>query len=222
MPKCSAMVYHVYMMASASGVLYIGVTGHLESRTLQHKQKISEGFTSRYNVTKLVYFEAFGDIRNAIAREKQLKRWRREKKVALIEQMNPTWQDLSSNFHAQFGSLPRCHSGEIAVARLLHCQCHHTIVIPSEAGRRFFFRVRPCERVGLRSRGISLFRLPARGGGQAGPDAAVLSAVGARECWPQRNADGVCRRRERRGRGGGTKVRWPSNDARGRASGENL
>ena len=84
-----AMVYHVYIMASASGVLYIGVTSKLESRTAEHKQKIIEGFTSKYNVTKLVYFEAFGDIRNAIAREKQLKRWRREKKVALIERRNP-------------------------------------------------------------------------------------------------------------------------------------
>ena len=97
--RMPAMPYHVYVMASASGVLYIGVTGHLETRTLQHKQKITEGFTSRYNVTRLVYFETFGDIRNAIAREKQLKRWRREKKVALIERMNPTWRDLSSDFH---------------------------------------------------------------------------------------------------------------------------
>ncbi len=63
------MVYHVYIMASKSGVLYIGVTNHLESRTLQHKQKLLSGFTSRYNTAKLVYFEPFGDIRNAIARE---------------------------------------------------------------------------------------------------------------------------------------------------------
>ena len=94
-----AMVYHAYIMSSASGILYIGVTGHLESRTTQHKQKMIEGFTSKYNVTKLVYFEAFGDIRNAIAREKQLKRWRREKKVTLIERMNPTWRDLGADFH---------------------------------------------------------------------------------------------------------------------------
>ncbi|HYL84010.1 MAG TPA: GIY-YIG nuclease family protein [Candidatus Angelobacter sp.] len=92
------MVYHVYIMASESGVLYIGVTNHLESRTVQHKQKRIAGFTSRYKTTKLVYFEPFGDIRNAIAREKQLKRWRREKKVALIEQTNPTWRDLSADF----------------------------------------------------------------------------------------------------------------------------
>ena len=86
-------------MASESGVLYIGVTNHLEFRAAQHKQKLTPGFTSTYNVTKLVYFEPFGDIRNAIAREKQLKRWRREKKVALIEQLNPTWRDLTADFH---------------------------------------------------------------------------------------------------------------------------
>ena len=93
------MVYHVYIMASESGVLYTGVTNQLEFRTIQHKQKRAPGFTSTYNVTKLVYFEPFGDIRNAIGREKQLKRWRREKKVALIEQMNPEWRDLSLDFH---------------------------------------------------------------------------------------------------------------------------
>jgi len=92
------MVYHVYIMASESGVLYIGVTNHLESRTTQHKQKQVPGFTSTYNVTKLVYFEPFGDVRSAIAREKQLKRWRREKKVTLIESINPTWRDLSEDF----------------------------------------------------------------------------------------------------------------------------
>ncbi len=93
------MVYHVYIMASESGVLYIGVTNHLESRTAQHKLKMNSGFTSKYNVTKLVYFEPFTDVRYAIAREKQLKRWRREKKVALIERVNPTWRDLSLDFH---------------------------------------------------------------------------------------------------------------------------
>ena len=93
------MVYHVYIMASESGVLYTGVTNHLEFRIIQHKQKVTPGFTSKYNITKLVYFEPFGDIRDAIAREKQLKRWRREKKVALIEQINPEWRDLSLDFH---------------------------------------------------------------------------------------------------------------------------
>jgi len=92
------MVFHVYIMASASGVLYVGVTNDLESRVTEHKQTLVPGFSRTYNTTKLVYFEPFGDIRNAIAREKQLKRWRREKKVFLIEKQNPRWLDLSADF----------------------------------------------------------------------------------------------------------------------------
>jgi putative endonuclease len=93
------MVYHIYMMASASGVLYTGVTSQLETRVIQHKTKKNVGFSSQYNTMKLVFFEAFGDVRDAIAREKQIKRWRREKKVWLIEGMNPEWKDLSEEFH---------------------------------------------------------------------------------------------------------------------------
>ena len=92
------MVYHIYIMASASGVLYTGVASQLESRVSQHKQKLFAGFSAQYNTTKLVYFEPFSDVRDAIAREKQLKRWRREKKVFLIERANPTWRDLSADF----------------------------------------------------------------------------------------------------------------------------
>jgi len=92
------MVYHVYIMASASGVLYVGMTNNLESRVSQHKRMQIPGFTSKYKTTKLVYFEPFSDVRNAIAREKQFKRWRRDKKVFLIESMNPTWRDLSDDF----------------------------------------------------------------------------------------------------------------------------
>ena len=87
------------MMASASGVLYLGVTRDLERRVLEHKTKAKVGFSSRYKTVKLVYFEPFGQVRSAIAREKQLKGWRREKKVALIEGMNPEWKDLSEDFH---------------------------------------------------------------------------------------------------------------------------
>jgi putative endonuclease len=93
------MPYHVYMMASASGVLYTGVTNNLERRVSEHKSKRTPGFTSAYNVTKFVYFESFGNIRDAIAREKQWKSWRRSKKVALLEATNPQWRDLSENFH---------------------------------------------------------------------------------------------------------------------------
>jgi putative endonuclease len=94
-------IYHVYILSSASGVLYIGVTGDLEHRITQHKLKLIEGFTKQYDVTRLVYFEPFGQIKNAIRREKQLKSWRREKKLALIRTQNPTLQDLSQNFHRQ-------------------------------------------------------------------------------------------------------------------------
>jgi putative endonuclease len=93
------VVFHVYMMASASGVLYVGVTRDLERRVLEHKAKVRVGFSSRYKTSRLVYFEAFGQARSAIAREKQLKRWRREKKVELTETMNPEWKDLSADFH---------------------------------------------------------------------------------------------------------------------------
>jgi len=81
-------------MASASGVLYIGVTNNLERRAFQHTSKLVPGFTARYNVRKLVYYELFGDIRLAITREKQIKGWLRKRKIALIEPMNPSWKDL--------------------------------------------------------------------------------------------------------------------------------
>jgi len=92
------MVYHVYILANATGVLYVGVTNHLERRIADHQEKRLRGFTKRYGVTRLVYFEPFGDVRNAIAREKEVKGWRREKKLALIRSMNPLFRDLSLNF----------------------------------------------------------------------------------------------------------------------------
>ena len=87
--------YCVYIMASESGVLYIGVTNDLERRVIEHKKKMVPGFSARYNVQKLVYFESFGTVHDAIAREKQLKGWLRKRKVALIESVNPHWNDLS-------------------------------------------------------------------------------------------------------------------------------
>src|SRR5262249_31221066 len=93
-----AMVYHTYILASASGVLYIGVTNHLERRGLQHKLGETRGFTKKYEVHRLVYFEEFGDVRNAIVREKQLKGWKREKKLELIRRVNPRMRDLSEDF----------------------------------------------------------------------------------------------------------------------------
>jgi putative endonuclease len=90
--------YYVYIMTNKSRTLYVGMTNNLERRVWEHKQKISEGFTKRYNITLLVYYEAYSDVRDAIAREKQVKDWRREKKIALIETLNPTWRDLSEDW----------------------------------------------------------------------------------------------------------------------------
>jgi putative endonuclease len=88
--------FYVYIMASRSRVLYVGVTNDLARRVQEHKQRVHPGFTARYRVTRLVYFEQFADIRVAIAREKQLKGWVRVRKVRLIESRNPTWEDISS------------------------------------------------------------------------------------------------------------------------------
>lgn len=85
----------VYIMASRSRVLYIGVTNDLQRRVDEHKGGRVDGFTKRYRVTRLVYSELFLDIEHAIAREKQLKGWRRSRKVELIERRNPHWQDLA-------------------------------------------------------------------------------------------------------------------------------
>jgi putative endonuclease len=87
-------------MASASRVLYTGVTNDIQRRVTQHREKQVPGFSSRYNVQELVYLEPFGDIRLAIAREKQIKGWLRVKKIALIESLNPGWRDLSAEWRA--------------------------------------------------------------------------------------------------------------------------
>jgi putative endonuclease len=86
---------HVYLMANQSGVLYLGVTSDLAKRISAHKAKLKPGFTKKYNITKLVWLEPHSTIRSAIAREKQIKSWRRAKKITLIESLNPTWLDLS-------------------------------------------------------------------------------------------------------------------------------
>jgi len=92
------LVYHVYILASANGVLYTGVTNHLERRVIEHRLKLRPGFTKEYDVKRLVYFEPFGDVRSAISREKQIKGWRREKKMAIIQAVNPKFRDLSEDF----------------------------------------------------------------------------------------------------------------------------
>lgn len=87
--------YYVYIMSNKSGTLYTGVTNNLEQRVYQHKYKIAEGFTKRYNITKLVYFESTGEIAAAIAREKQINGLLRVKKIDLIKTLNPRLEDLS-------------------------------------------------------------------------------------------------------------------------------
>ncbi|MDP9351887.1 MAG: GIY-YIG nuclease family protein [Chloroflexota bacterium] len=88
--------YYVYIMANVARTLYTGVTSALELRVYQHKHRLVSGFTSKYTLDRLVYFEEGGDILAAIAREKQIKGWTRAKKIALIESLNPDWKDLST------------------------------------------------------------------------------------------------------------------------------
>ena len=90
--------YFVYILGSRSRTLYVGVTNDLARRIHQHKHKLNPSFTSRYNVTRLVYVERTGDVRAAIAREKQIKGWRRARKFELIQSISPSWQDLSEGW----------------------------------------------------------------------------------------------------------------------------
>ncbi|MEN6624166.1 MAG: GIY-YIG nuclease family protein [Smithella sp.] len=89
-------IYWVYLLTNWNNkVVYVGVTNNLERRIYEHKHKLLDGFTKKYNVSKLVYFEETQDINSAIAREKEIKKWRREKKDKLIIEANPSWRDLS-------------------------------------------------------------------------------------------------------------------------------
>ncbi len=93
------MAYWVYIMTNnqRSHVLYTGVTNDVNRRAFEHKNKLTPGFTSRYNLTRLVYYEQFFEIANAITREKEIKGWKRIKKIQLIESMNPHWHDLQGS-----------------------------------------------------------------------------------------------------------------------------
>ena len=93
--RSASTSYFVYIVASPSRTIYIGVTNDLRRRVDEHKMKAMPGFTATYNVHRLVWFEEFADAAAAISREKQLKGWRREKKIKLIESMNPAWKDMS-------------------------------------------------------------------------------------------------------------------------------
>ena len=101
------MDYWVYIAGSSSGTLYVGVTSDLVKRMWEHREELFPGFTSRYGVKRLLYFEQTDDVWAAIAREKQIKGWRRSKKEALVRTLNPGWRDLSRSWAAD---------GEIASA----------------------------------------------------------------------------------------------------------
>lgn len=90
--------YYVYIVVRKSRMLYVGVTGFLMARVLQHKAGEINGFTKRYQVNRLVYYEVFKYADNAIARETEIKKWRRAKKIALIQAMNPTWEDWAAEW----------------------------------------------------------------------------------------------------------------------------
>jgi putative endonuclease len=91
--------YYVYIMSSKSGTLYIGITSNIRKRVYEHKCHLVPGFTDKYDVDRLLYFEVIGDSISAIKREKQIKKWRRQKKVALIDSVNPDWKDLSEGWY---------------------------------------------------------------------------------------------------------------------------
>jgi len=93
--------YFVYIVCSQSGTLYVGMTNSIYRRALQHKGGEVEGFASKYHCDRLVWYEGYDDVRKAIDREKQLKRWTRAKKIALIESKNPRWADLAEKWGSQ-------------------------------------------------------------------------------------------------------------------------
>ena len=100
-------MYYVYLLTNENNrVLYTGVTNDLERRLFEHENGLAEGFTKQYHVHKLVYYDATSDVRAAIAREKQIKGWTRKKKNALVEGMNPTWEDLKTRWREENA----CHS----------------------------------------------------------------------------------------------------------------
>jgi len=89
--------YYVYIMTNKSRTLYTGITSNIKKRVYEHKNKLVPGFTKKYNITRLIYFETFADVHSAIAREKTIKGWLRKKKVELITKTNPDWKDLSND-----------------------------------------------------------------------------------------------------------------------------
>lgn len=97
--------YYVYLLTNRSGTLYTGVTNDIQRRLYEHRNKLVEGFTKKYNIDMLVYYEATNDVGEALIREKQIKAWRRSKRIALIESTNPQWRDLSDGWFPSPGFL---------------------------------------------------------------------------------------------------------------------
>ena len=93
--------YYVYIMTNSSRTLYTGVTDNLVRRIYEHKNKLIKGFTQKYNITRLAYYEITSNVQAAIQREKQIKGWLRKKKIALIEAANPKWEDLSKEWYEE-------------------------------------------------------------------------------------------------------------------------
>ena len=90
--------YYIYILTNRSGTLYVGVTNDLKRRVYRHKHGLIKGFTSKYGINRLVYYESTTDVRSAITREKEIKGWRRSKKIALIESFNRNWKDLAAGW----------------------------------------------------------------------------------------------------------------------------
>jgi putative endonuclease len=91
--------YYIYLLTNWNNkIMYVGMTNNLQRRIYEHKEKSVKGFTEKYNVNKLVYFEQTSDVEAALNREKEIKKWRRGKKNSLVENVNPEWKDLSENF----------------------------------------------------------------------------------------------------------------------------
>ena len=98
--------YYIYIMANRSRTLYVGMTNNLERRVFEHRNHLIDGFTKKYRITRLVYFEETSNVESAIFREKQIKSWRRDKKLNLIGAVNPAWDDLAESWFEE--QIPRC------------------------------------------------------------------------------------------------------------------
>jgi putative endonuclease len=108
--------YWVYILANATNLLYVGFSGQLRVRVAQYKSKSLDCITNHWNECRLVYYECWQDVHRAIAREKQIKRWRREKKIALIESVNRNWHDLSDGWYEEPKNNGKSIASPLAVA----------------------------------------------------------------------------------------------------------